>query len=105
MQAEEVQAWLEEPTPSTRDILVVVPDTSSHDTSMYIAVPERVAWQTHDRRTSNEDATENDANGDQELHTIAIGQAILLTLLSFYIIGKIIQLFLGSFWAYMTADQ
>ena len=97
MQAEEVQAWLKEPTPSTRDILVVVPDVSSYDNSMYIAVPEREAWQTPDCRIDRSDENEPDNRNDQELQTFAIEQLLVVAILCFFIIGNVIQSLIDSY--------
>ena len=97
MQAEEVQAWLEDPTPSTRDMLLVVPDVFSHDTSMYIAVPERIAWQTPD--CGDENGNESDDGNVQELRTIAIGQLLIVAVFCIYVVGGVIQSLLDLYWA------
>lgn len=90
MQAEEVQAWLETPTPSTRDCMVVVPDVSSDDPSLYLAVPERIPWQTHERATD----TNLEQDNERDLLTVAIGQFLLIILFVFCVIGTIIQFIL-----------
>ena len=67
--------------------MVVVPDALSDDSSLYIAVPERIAWQTHQRATDTNIEQEN----ERELQTVAIGQFLLIILFVFYVIGTIIQ--------------
>ena len=100
MQAEEVSAWLEEPSPSTRDILVVVPDTSSLDASMYIAVPEREAWQSCNNTTDTPYPADHSyalANTtDQQQFTVPAAQFLVMVLFCLYIIGNIIQFLVAT---------
>lgn len=67
--------------------MIVVPDALSDDSSLYVAVPERIAWQTHERATD----TEIERVNERELQTVAIGQFLLIILFVFYVTGTIIQ--------------
>lgn len=98
MQAEEVQAWLEEPTPATRNLRLVVPECRSDDSPiMYIAIPEREAWRTPDANTGNQHInSESTEDSDRESSTNAV-RTMFNLLLAVLIIGQIMQFFIMLF--------
>lgn len=98
MQAEEVQAWLEEPTPATRNLCLVVPECRSDDSPiMYIAVPEREAWRTPDANNGDQRIdSESTEDSDRESSTNAV-RTVFNLLLVVLIIGQIMQFFISLF--------